>query len=166
MKKNNLYILLLLVGFSIAKAQNPAPAPKQTNRILYIGGKAHIGNGQVIEQSAIAFANGKFTFVMSSVGFKAARSAFDTIINIDGKDVYPGLIAMNTNIGLREIELVRSTNDNSETGKTNPSARAIIAYNTDSKVIPTVRSNGVLMAQIAPEGGLISGLSSVVQLDA
>lgn len=147
-------------------AQNPTPVPPQTNRVLLIGGKAHIGNGEVIEQSAIAFSKGKFVFVMSSVGFKAGRDAYDTIINIDGKHVYPGIIAMNTNLGLREIEEVRATNDSRETGSINPSVRAIVAYNTDSKVIPTVRSNGVLMAQIAPQGGMVSGLSSVVQLDA
>ena len=48
----------------------------------------------------------------------------------------------------------------------NPNIRSIIAYNTDSKVTPTVRSNGVLLAQIVPQGGRISGSSSVVELDA
>jgi len=41
-----------------------------------------------------------------------------------------------------------------------------VAYNTDSKVPATLRSNGVLMAQVTPQGGTISGSSSVVQLDA
>ncbi len=164
--KKIIYIILLCFTASTSFSQNPAPAPTQTNRVFYIGGKAHIGNGQVIEQSAVAFSNGKFVFVQSSVGFKAARQAYDTIINIDGKHIYPGIIAMNTSLGLREIELVRSTNDNIEVGKINPSVRAIVAYNTDSKVIPTIRSNGILMAQIAPDGGMVSGLSSVVQLDA
>jgi hypothetical protein len=73
---------------------------------------------------------------------------------------------MDTNIGINEIEAVRATNDVNETGLLNPSARAIIAYNTDSKVTPTVRSNGILLAQVVPGGGLVSGQSSVVQLDA
>ena len=161
-----IYILFCLLFSGISLAQNPTPAPAQSKRILYIGGKAHVGNGAVIEQSAVAFTNGKFVFVQSSVGFKAAREAYDTIINIDGKHIYPGIIAMNSNIGLREMELVRATNDYTEIGKINPSVRAVVAYNTDSKVIPTLRSNGVLMAQIAPEGGMVSGMSSVVQLDA
>jgi len=73
---------------------------------------------------------------------------------------------MNTTIGLNEIEAVRATNDINETGVINPSVRAIVAYNTDSKVTPTIRSNGVLLAQIVPGGGLVSGQSSVVELDA
>ena len=63
-------------------------------------------------------------------------------------------------------EGARGTVDESETGDFNPDARSIIAYNTDSKVIPTVRSNGILLAQPTPTGGVISGQSSVVQLDA
>jgi hypothetical protein len=39
-----------------------------------------------------------------------------------------------------------------------------VAYNTDSEVIPTVRSNGVLVAQVTP-GGVISGSSSIVYND-
>src|SRR5258706_5813139 len=47
----------------------------------------------------------------------------------------------------------------------NPNVRAAISYNTDSKIIPTVRSNGVLLAEATPQGGTISGTSSVMMLD-
>ncbi len=146
-------------------AQNPAPADTATKRILLLGGYAHVGNGKVIPQSAIGIANGKLTFVMDGRNFKPSRLAFDTIIDVYGKHVYPGLIAMNTTLGLSEIEAVRATNDNNETGSLNASARSIIAYNTDSKVTPTVRSNGIMLAQITPRGGSVSGQSSVVELD-
>ncbi|MBS1500925.1 MAG: amidohydrolase family protein, partial [Bacteroidetes bacterium] len=63
-------------------------------------------------------------------------------------------------------EGARGTVDDEETGEFNQNVRSIVAYNTDSKVIPTVRSNGILLAQPTPEGGIISGQSSVVQLDA
>lgn len=48
----------------------------------------------------------------------------------------------------------------------NANIRSIIAYNTDSRVQATLRSNGVLLAEVAPRGGIISGQSSLVQLDA
>jgi imidazolonepropionase-like amidohydrolase len=73
---------------------------------------------------------------------------------------------MNSDMGLEEIEAIRATSDAREVGGKNTNVRAISAYNTDSRVTPTVRSNGILMAQIAPKGGLFSGTSSVVQLDA
>ena len=66
-----------------------------------------------------------------------------------------------------EIELgAHSTDDGTEVGELNPHVRSLIAFNTDSKVIPTTRSNGILMAQPTPLGDLISGQSSVVTLDA
>jgi len=162
----NSFIALLLFVTTISAAQNPAPADNSTKRILLLGGVAHIGNGKVIEQSAIGIAQGKITFIMDARGFKPDRNSFDTIIDIYGKQVYPALIAMNTQLGINEIEAVRATHDYDEVGKINPSSRAIIAYNTDSKVTPTVRDNGVLLAQITPVGGIISGQSSVVELDA
>jgi hypothetical protein len=46
--------------------------------------------------------------------------------------------------------------DEDEIGTMNPNVRSIIAYTADSKVIETVRPNGILMAQITPRGGIIS----------
>lgn len=161
---------LLLVSPAICLGQNPVPAPKQTKSILLLNGKLHIGNGRIIENSAVAFKNGKITLVADATTIRIDNSQYDTIINLSGKNIYPGLIAMNTILGLNEIESVRATHDFSEIGALNPSVRSIIAYNTDSKVIPTVRSNGVMMAQIVPKPGsappCISGQSSVVVLDA
>ena len=158
-------VFLQLMSMTCA-AQNPAPSVPQTKSILLTGGTAHLGNGKTIENAAIGFKDGKLTLVADATLIKLQAGAFDTIINVTGKHIYPSFIAMNTTIGINEIELVRSTHDYAETGNMNPSARSIIAYNTDSKVIPTVRSNGVLLAQVVPQGGLISGSSSVVELDA
>jgi len=43
--------------------------------------------------------------------------------------------------------------------------RSAIAYNTDSEIIPANRFNGILTAQVVPQGGLISGSSTVFKLD-
>jgi hypothetical protein len=85
---------------------------------------------------------------------------------VTGKQVYPGLIFPNTSLGLVEIAGVDVTVDNREIGDLNPNVMSIVAYNTDSHVIPVVRSNGVLIAQIVPTGTLLPGTSSIVQLDA
>ncbi len=159
-----LSFFLLLIGFHHSLSQVPTPAPRQTQRIIIRGGTAHIGNGQVIENCVIHFENGKFTHVGTAGEFIPDDNT--KIIDATGKHIYPGLIAANTNLGLSEVEAVRATLDFNETGEMNPNARSVIAYNTDSKIIPTVRSNGVLLAQITPRGGILSGTSSVVQLDA
>ncbi|WP_440069099.1 amidohydrolase family protein [Tenacibaculum discolor] len=139
------------------------PAPKQTEAYSIEGATAHLGNGKVIENSLIMFSNGKIEFV-GSANMRIARMG--TVINAKGKHVYPGFIAANTSLGLAEIDAVRATRDFDEVGSMLPHIRSIIAYNAESKVVETMRPNGVLMAQITPRGGVISGTSSVVQLDA
>jgi imidazolonepropionase-like amidohydrolase len=163
MKK--IFILFLLISQAVM-AQRPTPAPANGKRILLLGATAHIGNGQVIPMSAIGITGGKLSFVMDAKGYKPDPRAFDTIIYLHDKHAYPGFIALNSILGLSDLEAVRATNDYRESGSINPSARTLIAYNADSRVIPTVRDNGVLMAQVAPQGGLLSGTSSVMQLDA
>ncbi|MCX6835951.1 MAG: amidohydrolase family protein, partial [candidate division Zixibacteria bacterium] len=88
------------------------------------------------------------------------------VVDVTGKKVYPGLIALGTTLGLTEIGAVRATNDISETGRINPDVQSHMAYNPDSEIIPTVRSNGIAYAQIVPGGPLINGRSCLLNLDA
>lgn len=165
----NFYKLLstsvfLLIAIS-SYAQRIVPAPVQDSAIVLLGGTAHLGNGEVIENSAIGFENGKITFVADATVIRFDRTKVK-IIDCGGKQIYPGIIAANTILGLQEIEAARATLDYYEIGEYNPSIRSLIAYNADSKVIPTIRSNGVLLSQVVPMGGVISGTSSIMQLDA
>ncbi len=154
---------LMLSTFLAFGQANISPAKPQSKPILITGATIHVGNGQVIENGYIAFDKGKITAIGSGT---APNASFIEVILANGKQVYPGFIAPVTSLGLVEFESVRATIDNEEVGDLNANVRSIIAYNTDSKVIPTVRSNGILLAQPTPEGGVISGQSSVVQLDA
>ena len=161
--------MLIAIGFIFSLksfAQNPAPALPQKDAILILNGTAHIGNGKIILNSAIGIKDGKLILVADATRIKFDKDAYKVVVDATGKQVYPGFINCNSNLGLTEIDLVRSTRDFNEVGEFNPNVRSIIAYNTDSKIPPTVRSNGVLLVQIVPQGGVISGQSSVVELDA
>ncbi|WP_143307616.1 amidohydrolase family protein [Chitinophaga vietnamensis] len=164
MKKYHLlYIAMLAAGLQPAAAQETmSPAPAQDKPVYLTNATIHVGNGQVIEHGTIAFAKGKIT----AVGSNVATTADGKVVDLKGQHVYPGIIAPETSLGLVEFESVRATIDAREVGEINPSVRSLIAYNADSKVINTLRSNGILLAQVTPEGGIISGTSSVVQLDA
>jgi imidazolonepropionase-like amidohydrolase len=100
--------------------------------------------------------------VANALVVRVDMTKFDTVIDIQGKHVYPGIIGTNSTLGLKEIEAARATLDYDETGTFNSNVRTQIAYNTDSRVIPTVRSNGILMVQVTPRGGILSGTSSVM----
>lgn len=140
------------------------PAPPQNEVIVLKGGTLHIGNGTVIEDGIVVFEKGKITY--SGNRAEIPIPSHGKIIDTRGKHIYPGFIAANTITGLVEIDAARPTRDFSETGELNPNVRSLIAYNTDSRIIPTLRHNGILLAQVTPQGGLIPGTSSVVQLDA
>ncbi len=159
-------LLLLWCSISLCLMAQQTPAPPQKQAIMITGATAHLGNGQKIENSIITFEDGKITAVGDSRSNQPAPGKNYRIIDATGKDVYPGFIAPTTTLGLSEIDAVRSTNDFREVGRINPNVRSLVAYNTDSKVTPTVRSNGILMIQVTPQGGWFSGQSSVVQLDA
>ncbi|WP_109300443.1 amidohydrolase family protein [Aquimarina sp. AU474] len=159
--KNLIYIVVLITFFGKVTAQQ-TPSNDQSEAISITGATAHIGNGEIIENSIIIFENGKIT----AVGINGNITVKGKTIDASGRHVYPGFIAPNSTLGLVEIGAVRATDDDSEIGSFNPHIRSIIAYNAESKIVESMRPNGVLIAQITPRGGVISGTSSVVQLDA
>jgi imidazolonepropionase-like amidohydrolase len=160
-----LLISMVLAGTFLNELRSqdvPRPALPQTKPIIIRHATVHVGNGQVISGGSVVFSNGKIDYV----GTDEPLPADADVIDASGKHVYPGLIAPNTTLGLYEVGAARETVDHTEVGDVNPNVRTIVAYNTDSRIIPTVRANGILVAQVTPRGDGIRGRSSVVQLDA
>jgi imidazolonepropionase-like amidohydrolase len=152
--KNIAILLTILAWIPLANAQ----------RILVINGTAHIGNGEVVETAAIGMADGKILFVKNSLTHAIQRKEWDTIIDAENQHVYPGFVAANSTLGLTEIDAVRATRDFNDVGELNPHVRAQVAFNVESRVIETVRTNGVMLTQSTPRGGTISGTSAVMFL--
>jgi imidazolonepropionase-like amidohydrolase len=162
MKKIVFNLLALFAVAALYAQETVYPAKKQEGPVYIMNGTVHVGNGQVLNNTSIEIKDGKIT----AIGNNITPAAGATVADAKGKHVYPGLILSNSNLGLIEVNSVRATADASEIGEYNPSIRSLVAYNTDSKVINTLKSNGITHANIVPEGGTISGSSSVVQLDA
>lgn len=156
------YFSVYIFSIHLLGAQ-PAPGPVQKEPIAITGAEIHVGNGRTISSGVLIFDQGKIVYVGDDV---SKVNQMKRVLDVKGKKIYPGFIAMACNLGLAEIEQVKATLDFREFGTYNTNIRSLTSYNTDSKVIPTVRSNGVLMAQVSPQGGIISGQSSVFQLDA
>ncbi|HEY1022603.1 MAG TPA: amidohydrolase, partial [Flavisolibacter sp.] len=162
MKKIILSFAAICFLVTVNAQETIVPAPKQAQPIVITNATVHTGSGQVLNNATVVVTDGK----ISAVGANVQAPAGARTINAQGKHVYPGLILSSSNLGLVEVNSIRATNDVREIGEMNPNVRSIIAYNTDSKVINTLRPNGILFANVVPEGGLLSGQSSMVQLDA
>lgn len=161
--KYSFLALSLLTAVTLKAQDDVYPAKPYQGKLFITGGTIHVGNGQVIEGGSIEVDKGKIV----RVGAGLTPSGDAKVIDAKGKQIYPGLILPVTDLGLKEIGSgVRGSNDFQELGDLNPSVRSIVAYNTDSKIINTLKANGILLAGVTPQGGTISGSSTVVQLDA
>ena len=150
--------LLLLATGSLVAQQTPAPPQSET--ISITGATLHLGDGTTVDNGTVVFENG----VITAIGAGATPSG--RVIDASGKHVYPGIIAPVKSLGLVEIDAVRPSDDEDEIGGMIPHVRSLIAYNAESKVVESMRPNGVLLGQATPQGGTISGTSSIVQFDA
>ncbi len=161
--KNLILLFLSVYSLSlVAQSSVPSPGNTQKQAVYITNATIHTATGKVINNGTIGFADGKITSISSTNDAPANAE----VIDATGKHIYPGFITCQSILGLVEVNALRATRDYREVGTMKPHVRSIIAYNTDSRITPTVRSNGILIAQIMPQGGRIPGSSSVVQLDA
>ncbi len=162
MKKIFFPVILSGLFFSAICQETVLPAKEQKGTMYIKNATIHVGNGTVINNGVIQIKDGKIEKVGNDIVVPAGAKAIDA----NGKHVYPGVILPVSNLGLVEVSAVRASTDVREIGDMNPNVRSIVAYNTDSKVINTLRSQGVLLANVVPQGSFLAGSSSVVQLDA
>lgn len=156
-----LFALILFAASGAVCAGDEIPGAAQRQPIALINATIYTAVGAPIQNGVVVFDKGVITQIGASVQIpQDART-----IDCKGARVYPGFIAPSTTLGLTEIDAVRATRDIGEVGDINPNARAETAYNPDSEIIPTVRSNGVLLANSTPQGGLVSGQASLMRLD-
>ncbi|MCU7994696.1 amidohydrolase family protein [Shewanella glacialipiscicola] len=163
-------LLLATLCTAPVMANNIVPTPKQSRSVLIKNATVHTVSQGVLNNTDVLIENGKITAVGSQLSSQINNATAETsdtqIIDASGKHLYPGLIALDTSLGLVEIEMSRPTVDNAEVGYMNPQVSTATAYNPDSELIPTIRFNGITHAQIVPNGDGLAGQSVLVDLDA
>ncbi len=148
-----------------ALAHDQAPAPAQRGPVLLRGGELHTVSGGVLAGHDLLFDGGRIV----AIGRALEPPAGARVIELAGARVYPGLIALQTTLGLVEISAARATVDTTESGDSTPEVAAHVAWNPDSELLPTVRAHGITTVQSTPTSerarGLFAGRSFVVHLD-
>ena len=162
-------LLTCLLSFALAApwalATPNTPPPPQREPLLLRNATLHPVTGPVVTGGSLLIEAGK---IRAIGGADLAAPAGARVIDLDGRHVYPGLVAANSSLGLAEIRSVNASTDTAETGPLNPNARALVAFNADSELLPVTRGGGVLTALSVPEAGrtgLIAGTSALLQLE-
>lgn len=159
MKK--LMVTLFALASLSAGAHNVEPGSQQQEPILLKGGTLHTITQGTLVATDLLVQDGK----IQAIGTHLEVPADTQVLDVTGKHVYPGLIALDTTLGIVELEQARPTDDLAEVGAFTPEVLAHHAYSADSEVIPTVRYMGITHAQVVPQGRFINGRSSLLHLD-
>src|SRR5262249_27461277 len=130
-------------------------APGSSQTVAIINGTVYPISGAPIANGTVVIRNG----VIDAVGAGIPLPADATRIDATGKIVTPGLINSTTELGLIEIDQVRTTNDASARGNNNVAAAFKVwdGLNSESSLFAPTRNEGVTSAIIVPQGGLVSG---------
>lgn len=158
-------VTALLCAAVAAQATPNIPPLPQREPLLLRNATLHPVTGPVITNGSLLIEAGK---IRAMGGADLAAPAGAKTVDLGGRHVYPGFVAASTSLGLTEIRSVSASNDSTETGALNPNARALVAFNADSELLPVTRAGGVLTALSVPEAGrtgLIAGTSALLKLD-
>ncbi|MCA9152132.1 MAG: amidohydrolase family protein [Planctomycetales bacterium] len=155
------FCLATWLNVSVTHAHPRAAGAPQTQPVAIVNATIHLVSQPTLDKGTLLFDNGKVV----AVGTEVALPPDTLQIDGAGKHVYPGLFCAVGQLGLTEINSIRATKDAAEAGEFNPNAKAQVAVNPDSELIPVTRANGVLLTLSSPTGGRIAGMSAVMQLD-
>ena len=144
-------LAMVVLGFAV---------PARADTLLLSNAIVHTISGDTITNGEVFVADGKISAVGTNLTAPGVKA-----MDLAGQHLYPGMIALDTILGLTEIGAVRATQDSTESGEYTPDVESWVAVNPDSELIPVTRANGVTFFEPVPEGGIVSGQSGLVTVD-
>lgn len=135
--------------------------PSLGDVLAIVGGVLHTIEDGKPEEGTLLIQGGRIVDMGADVRVPAEAR----VVDASGKHVWPGMIALGTSLGLREIGSVRGTLDDSEIGGNQPDVRVASSIHLESAHIAVTRTNGITRSQTAPQGeGPFCGQSAVIRL--
>lgn len=136
--------------------------PLHAQTTLLYNATVHTGTGETFTNSGVLIDGQKISLVLD--GKTSTRLTVHDMIDLKGQQVYPGLIAVDSVLGLTEIEGVRATQDFKEVGDYVPDVESWVAVNPDSELLPVARANGIAYFEPIPDGGIVAGQSGLMAM--
>lgn len=144
----------------IALALSLVALAASAETLLFTGATVHTVTAGTITNGCVLAKDGKIANVFNAMPTTDAKP-----VSLGGQHLYPGLIALNTDLGLVEIGAVRATVDTREVGEFTPDVFSWLAVNPDSELLPVARANGIAAFEPIPQGAGVAGQSGLMQLD-
>ncbi len=145
---------------ALTSPQNPAGNPSGHPYAIR-GARIYPISGPIIASGNLVMQEGRIL----AVGPNAPIPNGADVVDGRGLRVYPGLLDLNTTVGLSEIDAVQVTDDTTEMGELKPHLRAYDAIHPASEHIPVIRVEGITTVLSLPQGGAFSGQAVLVDLD-
>jgi len=150
----------------LSEVEDVAAAPRAFDpaggdAIAIVGGTLHPVTSPVLKDATLLIQDGRIIAMGKDVEVPASAIRIDA----SGQHVWPGLISLNTQVGIAEIDSIKATQDQSEIGGNQPDLSVTRSINADSAYIDVTRSNGITRNQTVPRSrGPLRGQSAVVRL--
>lgn len=135
--------------------------PDNRRTRAFVGARVHPVSGPTIKNGVVITEG---NLIKTVGGPETAIPNGAEVVNLEGLDLWPGMIDSGSRVGLFEVGSLRETQDVSDSATFQPELVTGTALHPDSEIIPVTRANGVLTVLAQPGGGLIAGQSSLANL--
>ncbi len=157
---NIIACLLALVPMLITAQEDDQVMKARGGKFALTNAKIYTVTNGVIENGTLVISNG----IIEAVGTNVSIPADAEVIDVEGKEIYPGMIDGGTTLGLAEIGSIAEANDYREFGALTPQMQALTAVNPNSVAIPVTRVSGVTTVWTMPRGGVLPGTAASINL--
>lgn len=154
------FLLTLLIPLLSFAQEDDQVMKAEYGKFALTNAKIYTVTNGVIENGTLVINNG----VIEAVGENVTIPADAKVINVNGKEIYPGMIDGGTTLGLNEIGSIAEAQDYREYGDVTPQMEALTAVNPNGAAIPVTRVSGVTTVWTMPRGGVLPGTAATINL--
>jgi imidazolonepropionase-like amidohydrolase len=148
-----------------------SPSRPSPGAIALVGGRVHTmvrvdGRLLVHDPGTVLMQDGRLADVLEGAppADWLERDGY-TVVDVSGREVWPGMIDAGSSVGLGEISSVKQSMDTSEPGRDQADMRTSTAWHPASETIPVARVNGITSSLVVPGGNGIMGQSALMALE-
>lgn len=154
-----LFAIVIFSGSSFAQEDDQV-LKARSGKFALTNAKIFTVTNGVIENGTLLISNG----IIEAVGTNVTIPADAEVIDVEGREIYPGMIDSGTTLGLSEIGSISEAQDFREFGALTPQMQALTAVNPNSVAIPVTRVSGVTTVWTMPQGGPLPGTAAAINL--